>query len=49
MHRLFETADCINKYDLYDKINYSIPIKKLNKIKEDSFYWLKNKLENIIK
>ena len=49
LQRLFETVECINKYDLYDKINYSIPFKKLNKIKGDSFYWLKNKLESIIK
>ena len=49
MNRLFETADCINKYDLYDNINYNIPIKELTKIKEDSYIWLQNQLETLLK
>ena len=50
MNRLFETADCINKkYDLYDTINYSLPMKKLYKIKEKSYNWLKKKLKMFVK
>lgn len=50
INRLFETVDCINKrYDLYDKINYNLPIKRLSKIKENSFNWLKNQLDNYVK
>lgn len=44
--RLFETPSCINdRYDLYDKINYEIPYKKLNEIKEFSYNWLKTALK----
>lgn len=45
-YRLFEKESCINqRYDLYDKIDYIIPYKKLNKIKKYSYNWLKNSIE----
>ena len=50
MNRLFETPDCINKrYELYDEINYNIPLLQLKKIKNESYNWLKDKLNNLIK
>ena len=50
LHRLFETPNCINKrYHLYDNIDYIIPLKKLNKIKNYSYNWLNNTLEKIFK
>ena len=46
MDRLFETPSCINdRYDLYDKIDYEIPYKKLDEIKKFSYNWLKNVLK----
>ena len=45
MHRQFKTSDCINKeYNLFKKINYTIPYKLLSVIKNNSYNWLKNKL-----
>ena len=50
MNRLFENPDCINKrYELYDEINYNIPLLQLKKIKNESYNWLKDKLNNLIK
>ena len=50
MHRLFETPDCINnRYDLFDKINYTVPLSNFNKIKQKSYIWLKKKLDNLLK
>ena len=49
MYRLFETYDCINNnYELYDKIDYSIPLQHLSKIKKYSYNWLKNKLNTLL-
>jgi len=49
MDRLFETPECINDKDyLYDKIDYKIALKKLSKIKEFSYNWLKTKLGTCI-
>ena len=46
-YRLFENLSCINdRYELYENINYTIPYKKLNKIKKFSYDWLKNELKN---
>ena len=45
IHRLFNSSECINERDyLLDNCDYSIPYKKLNKIKEYSIRWLKNNL-----
>jgi len=50
IQRLFETPECINdKYHLYDKIEYDIPLKKLNKIRNYSYQWLNSTLERIFK
>lgn len=49
IYRLFETPDCINKNNsLFDNINYTIPIKQLSKIKENSYNWLKNELHFLL-
>ena len=46
-YRLFESPSCINdRYDLYDKIDYEIPYKKLNEIKKFSYNWLENALKD---
>ena len=48
-NRLFETPECINSnYELFDKIDYSTPLEKLNEIKEESYKWLNNKLGSLI-
>ena len=45
-YRLFESPECINEqYGLFDGCDYGVPYEKLNKIKEDSYNWLKNVLE----
>ncbi len=45
-YRLFESAECINEqYALFDGCDYGVPYEKLNKIREDSYNWLKNVLE----
>ena len=44
-YRLFETPNCINNhYELYENIDYTIPLQKLNEIKKFSYNWLKNSL-----
>lgn len=48
-HRLFETPDCINKnYELLERLNYTIPLEILKKIKEESYNWLKKKLNLLL-
>lgn len=48
--RLFETPKCINqKSFLFDKIDYTIPLQKLAKIRNHSYQWLKNNLKKITK
>lgn len=49
MDRLFDTPDCINKYELYENINYSTPLKQLSNIKEKSYNWLYKKLHLLLK
>ena len=50
IHRLFEKSDCINKrYELLESINYSLPLQKLSEIKINSYNWLKNMLDKILK
>ena len=45
-YRLFKKKSCINdRYDLFDKLDYTIPYQKLNKIKDFSYNWLKNVLK----
>ncbi len=45
-YRLFGSAECINeRYELFDGCDYEVPYQKLNRIKEDSYNWLKNVLE----
>lgn len=45
--RLFENVSCINdKYELYDKLDYKIPYQLLKKIKQFSYNWLKNAINN---
>jgi len=45
-NRLFDNPSCINEaFHLYDSIDYQIPLKKLNKIKNFSYYWLQNALK----
>ncbi len=49
MHRLFKTPDCITKhYFLLKNINYTIHLKLLSTIKNDSFNWLKTKLSLLL-
>ena len=42
--RLFETPDCIGKYDLLESCDYDTVDEKLDKIKKDSYHWLKEVL-----
>ena len=46
IHRLFDTEKCIthNSY-LLDSCQYTIPYKKLEKIKEKSYHWLEKALK----
>ena len=49
MHRLFKTPDCLRKYYfLLQNINYTIHLKLLSKIKNDSYNWLKTKLSILL-
>ena len=46
IYRLFNSSECINERDyLLDNCDFSIPYKKLNKIKDYSLLWLKNNLK----
>ena len=46
IHRLFNSSECINeRYYLLEHCDYSIPYKKLNKIKEYSKHWLEKNLK----
>ena len=42
--RLFETPDCIGKYDLLESCDYDTVYEKLDKIRKDSYHWLKEVL-----
>ena len=45
-YRLFEHPSCINdRYELYDNINYTIPLNRLKEIIKFSYNWLKKALE----
>ena len=49
MHRLFKTPDCITKhYFLLKNINYTIHLKLLSNIKNESYNWLKTKLSILL-
>ena len=43
-HRLFETPDCIGKYDLLESCDYDTADEKLDRIRQDSYNWLKEVL-----
>ena len=46
MYRLFNSSECINERDdLLDNCDFSIPYKKLDKIKKFSALWLENILK----
>ena len=46
IHRLFDTENCItDNSHLFDRCQYDIPYKKLEKIKEKSYHWLENALK----
>ena len=46
IHRLFDEEDCItNNSYLFDRCEYDIPYKRLEKIKEKSYLWLENALK----
>ena len=46
MYRLFNSSECINERDdLLDNCDFSLPYKKLDKIREYSFLWLENMLK----
>ena len=48
-YRLFETPKCINQNSyLFDKIDYTIPLQKLAKIRNHSYEWLKNTLNQVV-
>ena len=44
-YRLFETVDCIGQYDLLESCDYDTAYEKLDKIKKDSYHWLKEVLD----
>ena len=46
IHRLFDEEDCItNKSYLFDRCEFDMPYKRLEKIKEKSYIWLENALK----
>ena len=44
-YRLFETADCIGRYDLLESCDYETAYEKLENIRWESYSWLKEVLD----